>query len=62
MKLSDIFFVAGIAIAVIGAGTGLFPVIGVGVIVFLIGVGARTVERATGGQAHEVDDERDSER
>jgi hypothetical protein len=59
MKLSDIFFVAGIAIAVIGAGTGLFPVIGVGVIVFLIGVGARTLERATGRQAQEADDERD---
>ena len=62
MKLSDIFFVAGIAIAVIGAGTGLFPVIGVGVVVFLIGVGARTLERAVGGRANKAEDERDPDR
>jgi hypothetical protein len=49
MKLSDILFVAGIAIAVIGAGTGLFPIMGVGAVIFAIGAAVRYVERRTGG-------------
>jgi hypothetical protein len=61
VKLSDIFFAAGIVIAVIGAGTGLFPVMGVGAILFLIGMVARYIERTAGGQAQQGEEEHDTD-
>ncbi len=56
MKLSDLFFLAGIVLAIVGAISGLFLFIGVGVVVFVLAMGIRQVTRPAQPLTEETND------